>query len=224
MAVRIRACSARRCSGKRRSYATSCISAWAKLYSVSPTAVRSCRNSPVCSRVSQPLTTCGGWSTSAATNENGMSRPIAESVSSSSRSGSRSRPIRQTTSSSILAAPTAPPAPTAGPPQKRRFPLGAREHGSHQPIGAIALPEHGGQGGSTIGGGGGGERHLRRVRLVDPGRPIPRTVGGDEQDARARHGLYERREEFLGRAVDPVKILDGEDNWHLFARPHAEPS
>src|SRR2546426_243956 len=103
MALRIRPCRARRCSGGSRSYATSCISAWAKVYSVSPPAARSWRNSAVCSRASRPATTCEGSSASAAASENGMSRPTADSVRSCWRSSSGRRSIRDTSSSWIVA-------------------------------------------------------------------------------------------------------------------------
>jgi hypothetical protein len=52
------------------------------------------------------------------------------------------------------------------------------------------------------------KRDLRCVGLVAPRRPVPGSVGEEQQHRRAGHDIDQRRQELLRRAIDPVEVLD----------------
>ena len=56
-----------------------------------------------------------------------------------------------------------------------------------------------------------GEGHLGRDRLRQPGRPIPRPVGHQQQDGGPCQVLDKCGEPGFGRGVDPMEVLDRKD-------------
>ena len=55
------------------------------------------------------------------------------------------------------------------------------------------------------------EGQLGGVGPVDPSGPIPRSVGQQQQDAGVHQPLHQRREHLFGARVDPVQVLDLQD-------------
>lgn len=56
------------------------------------------------------------------------------------------------------------------------------------------------------------EGDLRHGGLADPRRAIPRPVRREEQSRSPHHAVHERRHALLRRRVDPLEVLDHEDD------------
>src|SRR5438034_9579810 len=57
------------------------------------------------------------------------------------------------------------------------------------------------------------ERELGRVRLIRPRRPGAGTRRRHEQDRNAGEAVRQRGEVLFGALVDPVEVLDDENDW-----------
>ena len=66
------------------------------------------------------------------------------------------------------------------------------------------------------------QRHLRGEGLVDPRRAIARAIRAHQDDARADQGVDQRGEVLLGRAIDPVDVLEQHDERTLSAAADRE--
>ena len=59
------------------------------------------------------------------------------------------------------------------------------------------------------------DRDLRDVRAFHPGRAVAGPVGGDQEDPGREQLADQRRQELLRRPIDPVQILNDDDEWPL---------
>jgi hypothetical protein len=66
------------------------------------------------------------------------------------------------------------------------------------------------------------QHHLTRVRAAEPGGVIARPIGGNQHDPIPGQRLGQRRDDFLGRRVDPLKIFDGDHEGSTLAPGHGE--
>ena len=89
--------------------------------------------------------------------------------------------------------------------------LGPRQDELGDRLGDGHRREHGAEDAQAVRGREGLERDLRGVGLLHAPRPMPRTAGQEQQDARARQSIDQRVQVGLRRPVDPVDVLDDED-------------
>ena len=73
-------------------------------------------------------------------------------------------------------------------------------------------PQHGSHDGETGLARQGPQREVRGVGAIDPRRSVAGPIGRDEEDRRRGEALDEERQILLGGLVDPVEILDEEDD------------
>ena len=66
--------------------------------------------------------------------------------------------------------------------------------------------------------------NLRYIGFLHPRRPIPGTVGDEQQDGGTGQVLNQRHQECLRSLVAPVQILDGDDEGVLSTGTQEEPA
>src|SRR5215475_13972007 len=60
-----------------------------------------------------------------------------------------------------------------------------------------------------------GQGHLCSIGFLDPWWAVTRTIGGEQQNRRTRQALDQRREIRLRSLIDPMQILDFDDQGAL---------
>ena len=108
--------------------------------------------------------------------------------------------------------------------QEERVALGPLEDQLHHRVLDGVLAEQRADDPGAVVGREGLQRDLGGVRSPHPRRLIAGAVGGHQEDRRAGHAVGQRGQQLLRRAVDPVQILDGDDERLAAAQPEQEPT
>ena len=107
--------------------------------------------------------------------------------------------------------------------EEERVALGLREDAPGDGVGRFLRRQEGGDHAEALLDRERLQRDLGHVRPVRPGRPVAGAIGEDEQQGHARQAL-DGGAERLGRRVDPVQVLDGDDERARPAAVRAHPA